>query len=343
MGCGGSRPVAPEGPRRIDIMEPFPSGCIVYEGYKEGEADALGLPLTEVLRGRRIDLSEMVRDKRSIVVGLPGAFTPICQRLHIPGYVQQANHFRMAGIDNIIVLCTNDVFCTAAFEKVVGAPAANIRFFADPRGEVALKLGLHMDARDHLGRITFRRFAALFEPAAGVPGPTTPAVLRLLYVEGGDGLGVSCSKAVPLLTEVLSRKYARIIPAGLAPPLRSTPSSGHNSAAADSPRPDSRLHTGEEEVFQDEPAPTRPVGPLASSAMAGVAPFPPLTREEILSLPSGTLMRPPLPPPLPADPDEGMGLGMPMLLPPGRPASPTATSSGTTLALPMPLHLLPPL
>lgn len=53
-------------------------------------------------------------------------------------------------------------------------------------------LGLALDARNTVGRFVTRRFCALLEDG----------IVKLLYVEEGDGLGVTCSAACPMLSEV---------------------------------------------------------------------------------------------------------------------------------------------
>ena len=43
-----------------------------------------------------------------VLVGVPGAFTPVCSSSHIPGFISSAKQFAEKGVDYIGVLATNE-------------------------------------------------------------------------------------------------------------------------------------------------------------------------------------------------------------------------------------------
>lgn len=54
------------------------------------------------------------------MVAVPGAFTPTCSEQHIPTFLEQKEAFKKAGVDNIIVLASNDAFVMSAWGKSNG-------------------------------------------------------------------------------------------------------------------------------------------------------------------------------------------------------------------------------
>ena len=60
---------------------------------------------------------------------MPGAFTPTCNKNHLPGFVKNADAIKAKGIDTIAVTGVNDVFVMNAWKKASGGDA--IEFLAD--------------------------------------------------------------------------------------------------------------------------------------------------------------------------------------------------------------------
>jgi peroxiredoxin len=64
---------------------------------------------------------DIFKDRKVVLVAVPGAFTPTCDRNHLPGYVTNAETFKAKGIDAIVVTAVNDVFVLDAWSKASGA------------------------------------------------------------------------------------------------------------------------------------------------------------------------------------------------------------------------------
>lgn len=60
------------------------------------------------------------KNKKVVVVAVPGAFTPTCSEQHIPTFLEQKEAFKKAGVDNIIVIASNDAFVMSAWGKTNG-------------------------------------------------------------------------------------------------------------------------------------------------------------------------------------------------------------------------------
>ena len=54
--------------------------------------------------------NDYFKDKKCILFGLPGAFTPTCTSKHLPGYEMLYDEFKELGIDEIYCISVNDVF-----------------------------------------------------------------------------------------------------------------------------------------------------------------------------------------------------------------------------------------
>ena len=87
---------------------------------------------------------DLFKGRKVVLVAVPGAFTPTCDRNHLPGYVAKADELKAKGFDAIIVTAVNDVFVLTAWAKSSGA-GEGIEFAADGNGDFAKALGLAMD------------------------------------------------------------------------------------------------------------------------------------------------------------------------------------------------------
>jgi glutaredoxin/glutathione-dependent peroxiredoxin len=52
--------------------------------------------------GDKVKLSDALGSGISIVVSVPGAFTPTCHSQHLPGFIDGADELRAAGVKEIV-------------------------------------------------------------------------------------------------------------------------------------------------------------------------------------------------------------------------------------------------
>ena len=55
-----------------------------------------------------ISTSELLKSKKVIILGIPGAFTKTCSAIHLPGYVKNYDLALKKGITKIICIAVND-------------------------------------------------------------------------------------------------------------------------------------------------------------------------------------------------------------------------------------------
>ena len=63
------------------------------------------------------DIKQLLKDKKIILFGLPGAYTSVCSAKHLPGYVKAYDQYKAKGIDHIICISVNDPFVMDAWGK----------------------------------------------------------------------------------------------------------------------------------------------------------------------------------------------------------------------------------
>ena len=56
----------------------------------------------------RINISKRIQNKKVLVVGLPGAFTPTWSSRQVPGYLANRDALSELGVDEVIIYCVND-------------------------------------------------------------------------------------------------------------------------------------------------------------------------------------------------------------------------------------------
>lgn len=108
-----------------------------------------------------VSLRELVGGKKTVIFGVPGAFTPTCTNDHLPTFAASASQLADAGIEQTICMSTNDIFVLSAWNAAHGA--GHITMLADGVGEVtkALDLGLDLTGLGLGFRCT--RFAMIVE------------------------------------------------------------------------------------------------------------------------------------------------------------------------------------
>ena len=63
------------------------------------------------------NVEDILRNKKSVIFGLPGAYTSVCSAKHLPGYVNNSEKYKQKGIDQIICMSVNDPFVMNAWGK----------------------------------------------------------------------------------------------------------------------------------------------------------------------------------------------------------------------------------
>ena len=87
-------------------------------------------------------------NKKVIVIGMPGAFTPTCSNYHIPSIIKQMSNFKMHGIDEVFCLVVNDIHVTKVWAEQTGGTDSGLKFITDTDSSLVNKLKLSFNAPD---------------------------------------------------------------------------------------------------------------------------------------------------------------------------------------------------
>lgn len=91
-----------------------------------------------------VDVAKASAGKTIALFALPGAYTPTCSAKHVPGYVENFDKLKAAGVDEIWCVSVNDAFVMGAWgrdQKVNG----KVRMLADGSAEFTKATGLTLD------------------------------------------------------------------------------------------------------------------------------------------------------------------------------------------------------
>ena len=97
-----------------------------------------------------------------VLFGLPGAFTSTCSKLHLPGYVANADKIKAKGIDNIFCLSVNDPFVMNAWGEANNA-AGKITMLSDPYLLSTKAIGAEVDRNSKGMGIRSNRYAMVIQ------------------------------------------------------------------------------------------------------------------------------------------------------------------------------------
>ena len=120
----------------IKVGDSLPAATLMEFSEVEGEGCSIG--------PNAVDVAKASAGKTIALFALPGAFTPTCSAKHVPGYVQQFDELKAAGVDEIWCVSVNDAFVMGAWareQKSVG----KVRMLGDGSAAFTQATGLTLD------------------------------------------------------------------------------------------------------------------------------------------------------------------------------------------------------
>ena len=120
----------------IKVGDALPQVTLLEYSEVEGEGCSIG--------PNPVKVGQASAGKTIALFGVPGAFTPTCSAKHVPGYVQQADELKKAGVDEIWCVSVNDAFVMGAWARDQKTDG-KVRMLGDGSAEFAKAAGLSLD------------------------------------------------------------------------------------------------------------------------------------------------------------------------------------------------------
>lgn len=99
-------------------------------------------------RWQDVSTNEIFGDKKIVVFGLPGAFTPTCSSTHLPGFEAKYDDFKALGIDEVYCVSVNDAFVMKQWADKLGIK--KVKMLPDGNGDFAKGMGM-LVKKENLG------------------------------------------------------------------------------------------------------------------------------------------------------------------------------------------------
>ena len=120
----------------IKVGDTLPATTLMEFSEVEGNGCSIG--------PNPVELPQALAGKTIALFAVPGAFTPTCSAKHLPGYIEQAEAFKAAGVDEIWCVSVNDAFVMGAWGREQNA-TGKVRMIADGDAAFAKATGLTLD------------------------------------------------------------------------------------------------------------------------------------------------------------------------------------------------------
>ena len=150
----------------IKVGDTLPATTLMEFSEVEGEGCSIG--------PNAVDVAKATAGKTIALFALPGAFTPTCSAQHVPGYVQNFEAFKAAGVDEIWCVSVNDAFVMGAWARDQKT-AGKVRMLGDGSAAFAQATGLTLDLTARGMGVRSNRYSMLVKDgkvvALNIEGP----------------------------------------------------------------------------------------------------------------------------------------------------------------------------
>ena len=111
---------------------------------------------------KKIDILNFCKNSKTILLGMPGAFTKTCSALHLPGYIKNYDQALKKGITKIICIAVNDPNVMKAWGEKQNV-GSKILMVGDPFIQFTKAIGAEVDKSEKGLGIRSNRYTMLVE------------------------------------------------------------------------------------------------------------------------------------------------------------------------------------
>lgn len=156
----------------LKVGDKLPAATLSEFVEVEGEGCSIG--------PNAFDVEKTAAGKTIAIFALPGAFTPTCSAQHLPGYVQNADALKAAGVDEVWCVSVNDAFVMGAWGREQKT-AGKVRMMGDGSAQFTHATGLVLDLTARGMGVRSQRYSMLVQDG----------VVKALNIEGPGKFEVS--------------------------------------------------------------------------------------------------------------------------------------------------------
>ena len=111
---------------------------------------------------KKIKSTELLKNHKAIVIGVPGAFTKVCSAKHLPGYVNNFEQAQKKGVTKIVCVSVNDPNVMKAWGENQNV-GDKVFMVADPYCEFTKLMGAEIDRTERGLGMRSARYTMLVE------------------------------------------------------------------------------------------------------------------------------------------------------------------------------------
>ena len=105
---------------------------------------------------------DLFKNIKCIVIGIPGAFTPVCSTQHVPGFYQRIDEIHAKDIQSVFCISVNDFFTMKAWGESLKILDKMV-MLSDFSGNFIKALGLDVDLTEFGLGLRSRRFCMVID------------------------------------------------------------------------------------------------------------------------------------------------------------------------------------
>ena len=111
---------------------------------------------------KKISTSDIFKNQKIVLLGMPGAFTKTCSAIHLPGYVKNYDTAKKKGVSKIVCVAVNDPNVMKAWGENQGV-GEKIFMIGDPFLNFTKAIGAEVDKSEKGLGIRSNRYTMLVE------------------------------------------------------------------------------------------------------------------------------------------------------------------------------------
>ncbi len=111
---------------------------------------------------KKVDILDLCKNNKTIILGMPGAFTKTCSALHLPGYIKNFELANKKGISKIVCIAVNDPNVMKAWGENQNA-GTKIFMAGDPFLKFTKAIGAEVDKSEKGLGIRSNRYTMLVD------------------------------------------------------------------------------------------------------------------------------------------------------------------------------------